>query len=264
VIIPRGIQGLEAGEKVIVQLIRPRGELRNTIFAIGSHDISLDLLSQFLSPRQRRLTSVNTGSLGGIMALKKGETHLAGSHLLHPESGEYNLAYIEEHIPELALRVITLVGRTQGLFLTRGNPKMIQGLEDLKRSDISFVNRQRGSGTRLLLDYHLSQHEISTTLVRGYDHEEYTHLAAAAVVSSNRADCALGIEAASHALNLDFLPLYTERFDLLIPEKIYHSELLQPLLELLNDPQFKKAVSARPGYDVSQMGNEVAVFPGRS
>ena len=198
------------------------------------------------------------------MALKKGETHLAGSHLLHPESGEYNLAYIEEHIPEVALRVITLVGRTQGLFVARGNPKMIQGLDDLKRSDVSFVNRQRGSGTRLLLDYHLSQHDISPGLVKGYDHEEYTHLAAAAVVSSNRADCSLGIEAASHALDLDFIPLYTERFDLLIPEEFFSSELLQPLLELLEDSRFKKAVSGRPGYDVSQMGDVIAVLPGKS
>ena len=264
VIIPRGVQGLEAGERVDVRLIRSQNELRNTIFAIGSHDITLDLLSQFLSPHQRRLASVNTGSLGGIMALKKRETHLAGSHLLHPESGEYNLAYIEEHIPEMALRVITLVGRTQGLFLARGNPKMIQGLEDLMRSDVSFVNRQRGSGTRLLLDYHLSQIEIGPGLVNGYNHEEFNHLAAAAVVSSNRADCALGIEAASYALKLDFLPLFTERFDLLIPEEFFSSELLQPLLELLDDPRFKDAVSERPGYDVTQMGNVVAVLPGRN
>ena len=125
------------------------------------------------------------------------------------------------------------------------------------------MNRQRGSGTRLLLDYHLSQHEISPGLVQGYDHEEYTHLAAAAVVSSNRADCALGIEAASYALKLDFLPLYTERFDLLIPEEFYSSELLQPLLELLDDPRFKQAISERPGYDVSQMGSEAAAFPER-
>ena len=262
VIIPRGIQGLRAGEQVSVQLLRSIEELKNTIFVIGSHDISLDLLSQFLSPYQRRLASVNVGSLGGIMALKKGETHLAGAHLLHPESGEYNLPYIREHLPGRALRVVTLVGRTQGLFLEKGNPKKIQGLEDLNRKGISYVNRQRGSGTRLLLDFHLKQLDILPESVNGYDHEEYTHLAAAAVIASGRADCALGIEAASSALDLDFLPLFTERFDLLIPEEFVSEELLKPLFELLEDPHFRKAVAERPGYDVSEMGRVVAVFSG--
>jgi putative molybdopterin biosynthesis protein len=262
VIIPRGIQGLPAGEQVNVQLLRPIEELKNTIFVIGSHDISLDLLSQFLSPRQRRLATVNVGSLGGIMALKKGETHLAGAHLLHPESGEYNLPYIQEHLPGRALRVVTLVGRTQGLFLAKGNPKNIQGLEDLIRKDISTVNRQRGSGTRLLLDFHLKQLDILPESVNGYTHEEYTHLAAAAVVASGRSDCALGIEAASYALDLDFLPLFTERFDLLIPEEFVSGELLKPLFELLEDPRFRNAVAERPGYDVSEMGRVVAVLSG--
>jgi len=262
VIIPRGIQGLQAGEQVSVQLLRSIEELKNTIFVIGSHDISLDLLSQFLAPCQRRLASVNVGSLGGIMALKRGETHIAGAHLLHPESGEYNLPYIQEHLPGMALRVVTLVGRMQGLFLAKGNPKKIQSLEDLIRKDISTVNRQRGSGTRLLLDFHLKQLDIQPESVNGYDHEEYTHLAAAAVVASGRADCALGIEAASYALDLDFLPLFTERFDLLIPEEFVLGELLKPLFELLEDPRFRNAVDTRPGYDVSEMGQVVAVLSG--
>jgi putative molybdopterin biosynthesis protein len=262
VIIPLGIQGLQAREKVNVQLYRSVEELRNTIFVIGSHDLTLDLLSQFLSPFQRRLASVNVGSLGGIMALQKGETHLAGSHLLHPESGEYNLPYIREHLPGMALRVVTLVGRTQGLFLSKGNPKEIQSLMDLIRDDISFTNRQRGSGTRLLLDYHLGELGIQADKISGYDHEAFTHLTAAAVVASGRADCALGIEAASYALDLDFLPLFTERFDLLIPEEYVSSELLKPLFETLDNPRFKDAVSERPGYDVSKMGQVVAVFSG--
>jgi len=257
VVIPRGVQGLQAGDPVKVRLYRSRDQLRNTIFVIGSHDLTLDLLAQFLSPFQRRLTSVNVGSLGGIMALKKGETHLAGSHLLDPASGEYNLTYIKQHIPDIPLRVVTLVGRTQGLFLAKGNPKNIQGLEDLNRQDLNFVNRQHGAGTRLLLDYHLGELGIPPEIVRGYDHEEYNHLAAAAVVASGRADCALGIEAASYALDLDFLPLYSERFDLLIPEVYARSELLAPLLDLLEDAKFRKAVAERPGYDVSQMGQIV-------
>lgn len=261
VVIPRGEQGLQAGDPVTVQLYRSREELYNTIFAIGSHDLTLDLLAQFLAPLQRRLASVNVGSLGGILALQRGETHLAGSHLLDPESGEYNLAPIKQHLPGRKLRVVTLVGRTQGLFLSPGNPKNIQDLKDLSRRDVSFVNRQRGSGTRLLLDYHLEQVGITPGSVRGYDHEEYTHLAAAALVASGRVDCALGIEAASRALQLDFLPLYSERYDLIIPQEFLESELLAPLLGLLEDPLFRKAVSERPGYDVSQMGNLVANLP---
>jgi len=262
VIIPRGIQGLQAREKVSVQLYRSVEELRNTIFVIGSHDLTLDLLSQFLSPFQRRLASVNVGSLGGIMALQKGETHLAGSHLLHPESGEYNLPYIREHLPGMAIRVVTLVGRTQGLFISKGNPKEIQSFEDLIRDDIRFTNRQRGSGTRLLLDYHLGELGIQVEKISGYDHESFTHLSAAAVVASGRADCALGIEAASYALNLDFLPLFTERYDLLIPEEYASGELLKPLFDLLDNPRFKDAVAERPGYDVSKMGQVVADLSG--
>ena len=261
VVIPRGEQGLQAGDPVRVQLYRSREELKNTIFAIGSHDLALDILAQFLALRQRRLTSVNVGSLGGILALKRGETHLAGSHLLDPASGEYNLSYIAQHLEGAPLRVVTLVGRTQGLFLAPGNPKDIKGLEDLCRTDISFVNRQRGSGTRLLLDYHLNRQGIVPELIRGYDHEEYTHLAAAALVASSRADCALGIEAASHALKLDFQPLFSERYDLIIPQEYADSDLLAPLLELLGDLEFQRTVAERPGYDVSEMGKLVAVLP---
>jgi putative molybdopterin biosynthesis protein len=257
VVIPRGVQGLQAGDPVTVRLYRSRSELENTIFAIGSHDLTLDLLAQYLAPRQRRLASVNVGSLGGIMALKREEAHLAGSHLLDPASGEYNLTYIKQHIPGISLRVVTLVGRTQGLFLAKGNPQNIRGLEDLNRPEIRFVNRQHGAGTRLLLDYHLTELGIAPEAVSGYDHEEYTHLGAAAVVASGRADCALGIEAASFALDLDFLPLYSERFDLLIPEEYARSHLLAPLLALLEDPKFRQAVGERPGYDVSQMGKVV-------
>jgi len=261
VIIPRGEQGLQAGDSVTVQLYQPREVLEGTIFAVGSHDLTLDLMAQYLAGRQRRLTSVNVGSLGGILALKRGETHLAGSHLLDPESGEYNIAYLKQYVPDLPLRIVTLVGRTQGLLLASGNPQNIKSLEDLARKGISFVNRQRGSGTRLLLDYHLEQKGISPKDVQGYEHEEFTHLAAAALVKSGRADCALGIEAASYALELDFLPLFTERYDLIVPLEYTESDLLAPLFELLNDDAFRAAVNERPGYDTSQMGRVVAELP---
>jgi putative molybdopterin biosynthesis protein len=258
VIVPSGSQGYPAGEQVKVRLYRSLKEIEKTIFAIGSHDITLDILAQFVSQHDRRLASANVGSLGGLMALKRGEAHLAGAHLLDPETGEYNLPYIKEYLPDMPVRVITLVGRTQGLFVPRGNPKDVQGIQDLAREDVTFINRQRGAGTRLLLDYRLQQEGIDPQDVRGYNQEEYTHLTAAAAVASGRVDCALGIKAAAEALDLDFLPIDHERYDLIIPQTYAESDLLEPLLRLLKDPAFRRTVSARPGYDISVMGELVA------
>jgi putative molybdopterin biosynthesis protein len=261
VVIPRGSQGLPAGAEVSVRLIRPREEIRRTIFAIGSHDITLDILAQYLAREDRRLTSANVGSLAGIMALKRRETHLAGAHLLDPQTGEYNLPFLENHLPGRALRVITLVGRTQGLIVPRGNPRRIRTLEDLAGGELRFVNRQPGAGTRLLLDYRLGKLGLDPGEIQGYGHEEYTHLTAAAAVASGRADCTLGIEAAARALELDFIPLDTERYDLIIPRQYLEDDLLTPLLALLEDQAFRQAVASRPGYDISQMGKVVADLP---
>jgi len=258
VVIPRGSQGLPAGAQVSVRLIRSREEIRRTIFAIGSHDITLDILAQYLAREDRRLTSANVGSLAGIMALKRRETHLAGAHLLDPQTGEYNLPYLEKHLPGRALRVITLVARTQGLIVPRGNPRRIRALEDLAGGELRFVNRQPGAGTRLLLDYHLEKLGLDPGEIKGYGHEEYTHLTAAAAVASGRADCTLGIEAAARALELDFIPLDSERYDLIIPRQYLEGDLLTPLLALLDDPDFQRAVASRPGYDISQMGKVIA------
>ncbi len=258
VIVPSGSQGYPAGEQVKVRLYRSLKEIEKTIFAVGSHDITLDILAQFVTQHDRRLASANVGSLGGLMALKRGEAHVAGSHLLDPESGEYNLPYLKEYLPDLPVRVITLVGRTQGLFVVRGNPKDISGIQDLGREEVTFINRQRGAGTRLLLDYRLKQLGMDPQDVQGYDQEEYTHLTAAAAVASGRADCALGIEAAAEALDLDFLPIDHERYDLIIPLEFAESDLLRPLIRLLDDPGFRETVGARPGYDISAMGEVVA------
>ena len=257
-IIPRGSQGYPAGEEVEVRLYRPRQTLRKTIFAMGSHDLTLDLLAQFLSLNDRRLSSANVGSLGGLIALKRGHAHLAGSHLLDPESGEYNVSYLQEHLPGLPLRLITLVKRTQGLILKPGNPKNILGLEDLTRGDVALINRQRGAGTRLLLDYHLKELGISSEEVNGYDQEEFTHLTAAAAVLSGRADAALGIEPAAHALEMDFIPLDEERYDLVIPKEHLKGTLLDPLLDLLHDSDFRNTVDAIAGYNTAAMGEVAA------
>ncbi|MBS1249060.1 MAG: Molybdopterin molybdenumtransferase [Chloroflexi bacterium] len=257
VVVPRGSQGYPAGERVKVRLYRPPSEIQKTIFAIGSHDLTLDILAQFLTGHDRRLASANVGSLGGLVSLRRGEAHLAGAHLLDPESGQYNLPYVDQYLPDQPVLVMALVGRTQGLFLPKGNPKDIHGLSDLKREDILYVNRQRGAGTRLLLDYHLGQAGIDPEEVAGYEREEYTHLTAAAAVASGRADCGLGIEAAAHALDLDFIPLFNERYDLIIPKIHAESQLLAPLLTILEDPAFSRTIAQRPGYDVEVMGTVI-------
>ncbi|RPI77637.1 MAG: molybdopterin biosynthesis protein, partial [Chloroflexi bacterium] len=183
-LLPRGSQGVSAGERVRTRLLRSIEEIEQTILVIGSHDISLDLLAQFLAQRGRRLSSANVGSQGGLVALRREEAHLAGSHLLDPASGEYNLPYLSEYIPGIPVRLVTLVGREQGLIVKKGNPEGIRSLADLAREDIRFVNRQRGAGTRVLLDYHLNLMDVKPESIRGYSEEEYTHLGVAAAVVS--------------------------------------------------------------------------------
>ncbi len=255
--IPRHNEGLNAGDSVTVHLYRSPAEINRTIVAIGSHDLTLDLLAQFLAERERRLSSANVGSQGGLVALRRGEAHLAGSHLLDPDTGEYNLSYIQKYLPDTPVMLVTLVGREQGLMVQPGNPKGVRALADLATPGVKFVNRQRGAGTRVLLDFELDKVGLKPEAITGYTREEYTHLAVAAAVASGVADCGLGITAAARALELEFVPLFKERYDLVIPREHYTSPLLQPLLELLHDAEFKKQVAALPGYDITPMGTVV-------
>lgn len=256
--IPRFSEGEDAGNEVTVHLYRDARELNQTILAIGSHDLTLDLLAQFLAERSgTRLASANVGSLGGLVALRRGECHLAGSHLLDPETGVYNQSYVRRYLPNEDMVLVTLVGREQGWLVPSGNSKRIQGWEAAARDDVQFVNRQRGAGTRVLLDYELTKLGIVPVQVQGYGREEYTHLAVAAAVASGAADFGLGIQAAARALKLDFVPLAHEQYDLVMTRHTYESDRLRPLLDLLHDADFKTAVAAMPGYDVSVMGNKV-------
>jgi putative molybdopterin biosynthesis protein len=254
--IPRFSEGEAAGATVTVHLYRDPREIERTIVAIGSHDLTLDLIAQFLAERHEglRLASANVGSLGGLVALRRGEAHLAGSHLLDPATGEYNVDYVRRYLPGQEVMLVTFVGREQGWMVQRGNPQGLSGWADAARPDLRLVNRQRGAGTRVLLDFELGRLGIDPSSVRGYDHEEYTHLAVAAAVASGAADAGLGIRAAAHALKLDFVPLAHEPYELVIPRIHYDSQLLRPLLALLSDEEFRAAVSAMPGYDVSRMG----------
>jgi putative molybdopterin biosynthesis protein len=252
----RGEEGFDAGALVPVSLLRSPGSVSRTIVAIGSHDLTLDLLADEMGQRYpgRRLSSANVGSLGGLLALSRGEAHLAGSHLLDEETGEYNVPYIRRILPDTPVVLLGFVQREQGLIVPKGNPKGIQGLADLTRPDVVTINRQRGAGTRVLLDYRLKLAGIDPRAIQGYERQEFTHLAVAAAVASGAADCGMGILAAARALGLDFVPLDSERYDLVIPAEHYRSELLSPLLEIVRSPAFAARVRTLGGYATPRIG----------
>ena len=260
VLVPRFSEGVDAGEEVSVELLRPLEEIERTIVAIGSHDPTLDLLGSHLRRLSAgpSLSSSSVGSLGGLMALGRGEAHFAGSHLLDQETGEYNLSFVRQYLKGRDVVVLHLVKRIQGLMTLKGNAKNVTSMEDLARDDITFINRQRGSGTRVLLDYKIAEIGISADRINGYNREEYTHLAVAAAVAGDRADVGLGVLPAARAMGLDFVPLLTEQFDLVIPREFYEAELIQPLLSVIRGDDFKSEVEALGGYDASMMGQVVA------
>lgn len=263
VTIPRFSEGLNAGQEVMVELLRTPESLEGTIVVIGSHDLTLDLLASELRRANPHLTlaSSNVGSLGGLLALQRGEAHVAGSHLLEEATGEYNLSFIRRYVPGRALVVVQFVHRIQGFIVPPGNPKGLTTLADLTREGITFVNRQRGSGTRVLLDYLLTQQGIAPAQIAGYEREEFTHLAVAAAVAGGRVYVGLGVLSAARALGMDFVPLRNEQYDLVIPRESYDSALLQPFLTLIRSQAFQQHVEALGGYDVSTMGEVIVELP---
>ena len=263
-LIPRSVEGLEAGSEVDVQLLKSIEQVRRTIVAIGSHDLVLDLIASRLSrnPNGSGLSSANVGSMGGLLAIRRGEAHVAGTHLMDEETGEYNVSFINRYIPNQEVALVHLVSRTQGLMVKRGNPQGISSISDLTRHDVSFVNRQRGSGTRVLLDFELRRSGIDASEVRGYSREEYTHLAVAAAVSGDKADAGLGILPAAKAMGLDFIPLFSEEYDLVIPSDHYDSDLLAPMLSLIRTTEFQREVEVLGGYDATHMGKLKTVIGG--
>lgn len=255
--VPAGSEGIGAGETVQVELLREIEEIDNTLVFIGSHDNTLDVLTNLLHKQRPvcRLSSAHVGSMGGITAIRRGEAHLAGSHLLDEETGEYNVPFIKRYLAGVPLILVNLAHRQQGFLVLPGNPKGIKGFADLGRADISFVNRQRGAGTRLLTDMHMKIHGLSPAQVKGYGREEYTHMGVASAVVSGAADTGLGIMAAARAMRLDFIPVARERYDLIIPRAHLHDRKVAALLEIISRHSgFREIVEAMGGYDLCDCG----------
>jgi len=261
VLIPRGVEGLQAGEQIQVQLRRPREIIDRTLVSIGSHDICLDFLADILQHMNLRLVSANVGSMGGIMALRRGDTHFAGIHLLDQETGEYNISYLQRYLADRKWLLINLVKRQQGLIVDRGNPLDITSLFDLTKPAIRYINRQAGSGTRVLLDYLLRENCIQPDNINGYTREEYTHLAVAAAIKNNAADAGLGIFAAAQAMELDFVPLTEERYDLVILPEVMGEKNLEILLTTIKSDEFRRRADTYGGYSLEVSGEIISRNP---
>ena len=254
--IDASFEGERHGREVQIDLLVPRSQVERTILCTGSHDLSLDVLNDCLCRRDPAwpLASTHVGSLGGIMALRDGMCHLAGSHLLDPEDGSYNTSYLRRYLPDRDIRMLTLVHREQGFIVPRGNPRGIKTIHDLFQDGLTFINRQAGSGTRVLLDYELSRHSLDPDDIRGYDQDEYTHMAVAVAVLSGKADTGLGIQSAANALGLDFVPLVEERYDLLIPGEYWDEPMIRAVREVIDTPLFKETVERMGGYSTRDTG----------
>jgi putative molybdopterin biosynthesis protein len=258
-LIADGVEGRHAGDEVEVELLRDMQEIERTIVVVGSHDPVLDLAASHLHERSpgARLASSNVGSLGGLVSIRDGLSHIAGSHLLDPASGVYTLPALDRLMPGRQIAVIRLVHRMQGLIVAAGNPLGVSGLDDLPRAGIRYVNRQRGAGTRVLLDHELAKRGIDPDSIAGYAREEPTHLAVAAAVAAGRADCGLGVQAAAAAFSLAFVPVIEEPYDLILDEATLADPVVAPFLELLEDRRFREAIVALGGYDTRETGRRI-------
>jgi molybdate-binding protein/DNA-binding PadR family transcriptional regulator len=232
------------------------------LVAVGSDDLVMDLLARRLAHdhAEIRFAAQPVGSLSGLIALHERRAHLAGVHLLDVDSGEYNVPYVKHLLPDERVILVSLARRQQGLLIAAGNPKGIRGLRDLARRGVRVVNRQAGAGTRVLLHHLLRRARIDVSRICGYERELPTHGAVAVAIAAGSADAGPGVRAVAQAYGLDFLPLGEERYDLVIPRRIFESRQLQPLLDLLHDSGFRREAAHFAGYDVARMSRVVAMI----
>ena len=259
--VPQGLEGYEAGEEVNVRLLSPRSKLENTLVVIGSHDPLLDELADMLHLENPELymSSSHVGSMGGIMAIRRGEAHAAGCHLLDTADGSYNRSFIRKYFPKGDVRLISCVGRQQGLMVARGNPLNIRKFSDIARDGTRYVNRQKGSGTRILTDYLCKREHVDASAIYGYDREELTHTSVAAQIVSGSADAGMGIYSAAKLYDLDFIPICIEEYDLIIPDHAWDTPMVRSLLTILKSDAFREKILSLGGYTVDNPGEVIPV-----
>ena len=258
--IPPESEGVAEGAAVQGALLCAPEELDSILVCVGSHDNVLDLLADELMGLDTpfRFVSTHVGSMGGITAIRNSSCHLGGMHLFDADTGDFNFPDLAKFLPEMEVAVVNLAIRHQGLIVQKGNPLGIQGVKDLDRKDVRFINRQRGAGTRILLDWHLKEAGMKPADVAGYDKEESTHMAVAVNVLTGAAQCGMGIFAAAHALDLSFVPLARERYDLVIPRKFLDDPRIEALLALVQSREFQARIEALGGYETRLTGRHMS------
>ena len=260
-VVPQGTEGYESGSEVEVQLLSQLEKLQNTLVVIGSHDPLLDELGDMMHRENRNvyMSSSHVGSMGGIMAIRRGEAHAAGCHLLDTETGEYNRSFIRKYFPAGGVKLIRCVGRQQGLMVAPGNPLGIRDFSDISRENIRYVNRQKGSGTRILTDYLCGKYDVAPDFVYGYDREELTHTSVAAQIASGSADAGMGIYSAAKLYDLDFIPICVEEYDLIIPDYAWETPMVRQMIATLQSDAFREKILSMGGYTIDRPGEIIPV-----
>ena len=254
--VPQGLEGYEAGSEVSVRLLSREDKLKNTLVVIGSHDPLLDEVADMMHVANNHvyMSSAHVGSMGGIMAIRRGEAHAAGCHLLDTATGQYNLSFMKKYFPHGDVKLIRCVGRQQGMMVAKGNPLGIGAFADIARPGLRYVNRQKGSGTRILTDYLMKQNDLDPAAIYGYDREELTHTSVAAQIASGSADAGMGIYSAAKLYDLDFIPICIEEYDLIIPDHAWDTPVVRQLIDTLKSDAFRDKLLAMGGYTVEHAG----------
>ena len=253
---PEDVERIPAGSSVKVLLRDSMEQIKNTLLFIGSHDPLVDEISKILVQRNSKyiLSSAHVGSMGGIQAIRRGEAHLAGIHLLNEKDGSYNQSFVMKYFPNGEASLIECVGRTQGIMVAKKNPKKIIGISSLCDPDIRYINRQKGSGTRILFDYLCKKEGIATDSLHGYAHEEFTHNDVAKLIAKGEADAGMGVHAAAKLYDLDFIPIYSEQYDLLIPDTMKNHPGIIEILDILKSEEFAEKAAMLGGYTLNKPG----------
>jgi putative molybdopterin biosynthesis protein len=261
--IPKEYEGIEKGETVEIELMTDIKNIENTIVSIGSHDLIIDLIRDELHRKypEYSISSAHTGSMGGIMALRNGETHIAPIHLLDEKSGEYNEAFIKKYFKGRNIAYIKGVKRQQGLIVKKGNPREIKEFKDIGKEDLVFINRQKGSGTRILTDYLIKENSMDRSQVIGYDREGNTHMAVSSAVASGTADVGIGVYSAAQIMDNDFIGITEEEYDFALDAELLEDEKIKKFISILKDENFRKRLEKLGGYNTESSG-EVGIYEG--